>query len=168
VGIPWFLLGRQLVVVPCGFLIANVTAFGGYEEEMGPVLYSIIVGFSLPIVLFSIMLTQLAPQIFAGRHTECFLRMPGALLLIKVCLWISRLGVTLPAEMFCTSIAKAAGLEPVKPNAVSPIGRGRGRGRDGDREEKLAGSDSGIDAGDGTSAADSPSGRCVQHILRDV
>ena len=105
VGIPNFLLGRQMMVVPAGFLIANILAFEGYVNTFPGALYDLLVGFSLPNVLFTMQLVQLAPQVFAGRHTECFLRMPGATWIVRIALYINKLGLTIPADVIALNIA---------------------------------------------------------------
>jgi hypothetical protein len=46
-GVQKFLLGRQLIVVPLNFLIANITLFRGYET-LHPVVYFLLVGLALP------------------------------------------------------------------------------------------------------------------------
>ena len=72
---------------------------------MPTLIYDIVIGFSLPVVLFSMQLIQLAPQVFSGRHTDTFLRFPGAKWIIRAALAIERIGLTKPAHAFVEAIS---------------------------------------------------------------
>jgi hypothetical protein len=61
-GIARFLLGRQLICVPMGFLIATITLFEAYEN-LYPALYFILVGLGIPGMLVTMQVAQLAPQV---------------------------------------------------------------------------------------------------------
>ena len=125
-GIPQFMLGRQLIVVPCGFLLANMLSFPSYADKLGAVMFSIIVSFSLPTVLFSIMPTQLAPQIFAGKHTEYLLRVPGGSYLVRAAIILSALGITHAADVFAEAVASGVGLRAAHDNKPSDNSAGDG------------------------------------------
>lgn len=89
-----FLQGRQMLVVPAGFFIAQITFFSTGHETLSPILYYILIGLGLPGMLLTIQLAQLAPQIIASRHPRRFLALPGARSLVRLGLLIDQLGFT--------------------------------------------------------------------------
>lgn len=93
-GIPKFLLGRQLIVVPMGFLIANITLFDKYYGMMSPSLFFLLVGLGIPGMLVTMQVAQLAPQVLASNHTGAFLRLPSASMVVYAALAIECLGLT--------------------------------------------------------------------------
>ena len=79
-GLQRFLVGRQLIVVPVGFLLARLcTGFA-----------------TVPAVMVVSCLAQLFPQILAQRHALLFLNFPGVYHLVYVSLVLEKTGV---AEM---------------------------------------------------------------------
>jgi hypothetical protein len=61
-GITRFLLGRQLIVVPLGFLMATITLFEGYDN-LPSGWYFLLVGLGLPGMIVTMQVAQLAPQV---------------------------------------------------------------------------------------------------------
>jgi hypothetical protein len=66
-GITRFLLGRQLIVVPLGFLMATITLFEGYGN-LPSGWYFLLVGLGLPGMIVTMQVAQLAPQVFWRTH----------------------------------------------------------------------------------------------------
>ena len=97
-----FLLGRQMVVVPCGFLLSNLFHFSGYGNG---VLGFLLVGLGLPGMLATMQLAQLAPQVLAGRNDRAFLGLPLAAMLVRVALCIEKLGLTRSAFLLSRALS---------------------------------------------------------------
>jgi hypothetical protein len=95
-GIPRFLLGRQMLVVPMGFLLANVTLFKGWEY-LPDEIYIPLIALGLPGMIVTMQCFKLAPQIIASRHNKAFLKLPGTYLFVLFALCIEKLGFTKPA-----------------------------------------------------------------------
>eukprot|EP01036_Dinobryon_divergens_P024224 gene24224-32655_t len=89
-----FMLGRQLIVVPLGFLVAQITHFGRTPVWSDPVLYFIVVIVGLPGILTLLQFAQLTPQLLAEAHSEVFLRLPGGFLLVSCAFAVEQLGIT--------------------------------------------------------------------------
>lgn len=104
-GIERFLLGRQQIVVPFGFLVAQITHFGLLPMSgFPPVVKFLLVGFGLPAVLVLLQFSQLAPQLLAESNNDTFLSLPGAFLLVYVALTIEKLGITYVSTFFVGAI----------------------------------------------------------------
>ena len=99
-----FLLGRQMIVVPCGFLLSNLFHFSGYGNG---VLGFLLVGLGLPGMLATMQLAQLAPQVLAGRNDRAFLGLPLAALLVRFALCIEKLGLTRSAFLLSRALSPA-------------------------------------------------------------
>lgn len=108
-GTATFLLGRQMLVVPSGFFIAQITFFTTGHETLNPVLYYLLVGLGIPGMLVTMQLAQLAPQILANRHPKQFLALPGAGLLVRIALLIEQLGLTRCAFVLRNTVECIAG-----------------------------------------------------------
>ena len=94
-GVGRFLLGRQLIVVPLGFLISNITRFHSEMYEKMPVLINfLLIKLNLPSMLVMMQLSQLAPQVLANSYIKSFLSLIGANLIVKLSLYIEVLGLT--------------------------------------------------------------------------
>ena len=93
-----FMLGRQLIVVPLGFLVAQITHFGRTPTVgtfwSDPVLYFLVVNVGLPGILTLLQFAQLTPQLLAEAHSEVFLRLPGGFLLVSCAFAVEQLGIT--------------------------------------------------------------------------
>ena len=89
-----FMLGRQLIVVPLGFLVAQITHFGRTPVWSDPVLYFVVVIVGLPGILTLLQFAQLTPQLLAEAHSEVFLQLPGGFLLVSCALAVEQLGIT--------------------------------------------------------------------------
>jgi hypothetical protein len=123
-GVERFLLGRQQIVVPFGFLVAQITHFGLLPMTgFPPFLKFILVGFSLPAVLVMLQFSQLAPQLLAESNNDAFLSLPGAFSLVYAALTIEKLGVTYVTTLIIGSIKKIRGTHnkgmPVNPTVDS-------------------------------------------------
>ena len=94
-GVGRFLLGRQMIVVPLGFLISNITRFHSEMYEKMPILINfLLIKLNLPSMLVMMQLSQLAPQVLANSYIKSFLSLIGANLLVKISLYIEVLGLT--------------------------------------------------------------------------
>mmetsp|Transcript_22127 Transcript_22127/g.37466 ORF Transcript_22127/g.37466 Transcript_22127/m.37466 type:complete len:620 (+) Transcript_22127:270-2129(+) len=90
-----FLLGRQQLVVPLGFLFAQLTHFSRFPADHLPsYLYYPLVTIGLPGILVLLQFAQLAPQLLAEEKNVPFLGMRGAYVLTKVALAVESLGIT--------------------------------------------------------------------------
>lgn len=103
-----FLLGRQMIVVPCGFLLSNIFHFSGYGNGLVGFL---LVGLGLPAMLATMQLAQLAPQVLAGRDPRAFLSLPLASLLVRFALCVEKLGLTRSAFLLSHALS---------PNTTTP------------------------------------------------
>eukprot|EP00602_Paraphysomonas_sp_CaronLab_P003171 CAMPEP_0185039316 /NCGR_PEP_ID=MMETSP1103-20130426/36053_1 /TAXON_ID=36769 /ORGANISM="Paraphysomonas bandaiensis, Strain Caron Lab Isolate" /LENGTH=532 /DNA_ID=CAMNT_0027578157 /DNA_START=126 /DNA_END=1724 /DNA_ORIENTATION=+ len=93
-GVKKFLLGRQLTVVPLGFLIAALTHFENLNRDNFPGgLYFIVVTAGLPGVLILLQIAQLTPQLLAQQNSILFLNLPGSYLLVLWTLAVESLGI---------------------------------------------------------------------------
>ena len=91
-----YLLGRQQVVVPIGFLIAQINHFSNpsLATNVPRLIYYLLTGFGFPAVVVMLVFSQLTPQLLAASHVEKFLELPGSLFMVKVALTIEKLGIT--------------------------------------------------------------------------
>lgn len=88
------MLGRQLTVVPLGFLIAQLTHFEGLHKENFPGgLYFVVVTAGIPGVLILLQFAQLTPQLLAQQNSIPFLNLPGAYVLVLWTLGVESLGL---------------------------------------------------------------------------
>ena len=105
-GVERFLLGRQQLVVPCGFVVAQITSFTSFPSKgMSQGLYFIVVVFGLPAVLVLLQLSQLAPQLLAEGHGKMFLSLPGAFSFVYSALCVEKLGVVSIVFLFLGKIS---------------------------------------------------------------
>jgi hypothetical protein len=96
-----FLLGRQMIVVPLGFLIASITRFhSNIYNDMPSFFYFLIIQLNLPSMLVMMQLAQLAPQVLANKHLKQFLNLIGSNLLVLIALHIEVLGLTQASYVF--------------------------------------------------------------------
>lgn len=96
-----FLLGRQMIVVPLGFLISNITRFHSViYDDMPSFFYFVIIQLNLPSMLVMMQLAQLAPQVLANKHIKQFLNLIGGNLLVLIALHIEVLGLTQASYVF--------------------------------------------------------------------
>jgi hypothetical protein len=94
-GVKRFLLGRQMIVVPLGFIVAQITHFGNFPQDMlDPFTYFLLVNIGLPGILTLLIFSQLAPQLLAEAHSNDFMSLPGSFILVYVALAIEKLGIT--------------------------------------------------------------------------
>ena len=94
-GVGRFLLGRQMIVVPLGFLISNITRFHSPMYAKMPVLINfLLIKLNLPSMLVMMQLAQLAPQVLANSYIKSFLSLIGANLIVIISLYIEVLGLT--------------------------------------------------------------------------
>jgi hypothetical protein len=92
-----FLLGRQMIVVPMGFLFAQLTHYSdcpGNLIWLPPALYFPVITVGIPGVLILLQFAQLAPQLVAEKSPIRFLDMIGCYTLAYVALCIESVGVT--------------------------------------------------------------------------
>ena len=93
-GVKKFLLGRQLTVVPLGFVIAQLTHFERLNpDNFGKGLYFLIVVVGIPGVLILLQFAQLTPQLLAQQNNVAFLNLPGAYLLVLWTMAVESLGL---------------------------------------------------------------------------
>lgn len=93
-GVKKFLLGRQLTVVPLGFVIAQLTHFERLNRDNFPNgLYFLIVTAGIPGVLILLQFAQLTPQLLAQQNNVPFLNLPGGYMLVLWTLALESLGV---------------------------------------------------------------------------
>lgn len=90
-----FLLGRQLIVVPLNFLVAQLTHFSGFPKNLLPdyVYFPVIVA-GIPGVLLLLQFAQLAPQLLAETHSMKFMNLRGSFSLVYIALCIENVGIT--------------------------------------------------------------------------
>lgn len=98
-----FLLGRQMMCVPCGFLLSNLFLFSGYDQ-LHPFAFFLLVGLGLPGMLFAMQLVQLAPQVLAGKYPAGMLSLPFSATFVRVALAIEKLGITQSAFLISHAI----------------------------------------------------------------
>ena len=100
-GVGRFLLGRQMIVVPLGFLISNITRFQSPMYAEMPVLFNfLLLKLNLPSMLVMMQLAQLSPQVLANSHIKSFLSLVGANLIVIISLYIEVLGLTQASYVF--------------------------------------------------------------------
>ena len=93
-GVERFMIGRQQVVVPLGFLIAQICSFGAsvLSQRLSAGWRFVLLAAGIPIVVTILIFAQLSPQLLANKHRQKFLELPGAYVLVLLCLAIERLG----------------------------------------------------------------------------
>ena len=92
-----FLLGRQMMVVPMGFLVAQLTHYSGFPRGvswMPPYLYFPIVTVGIPGVLILLQFAQLTPQLLAENKPVRFMGMIGCYSIAYTALCIETIGIT--------------------------------------------------------------------------
>ena len=90
-----FLLGRQLIVVPLNFIVAQLTHFSGFPSDLLPsFLYYLIIVVGLPGVLVLLQFAQLTPQLLAEKNSSSFMNMRGGYSVVYTALAIEKLGLT--------------------------------------------------------------------------
>eukprot|EP01041_Mallomonas_annulata_P004164 gene4164-8280_t len=89
-----FLIGRQFFVVLVVFLIAEITTFSGWPEDLGPSSLVFICRSGLPGMLITLTFGQLLPQLLCEEHTIRFLNLPGCYSIIYLGLFIEHLGIS--------------------------------------------------------------------------
>lgn len=97
-GVSKFLLGRQMLVVPCGFIISNVYLFKSYEY-LDDFSHFCLIGLGLPGMLVTMQLVQLAPQVLSGQFMREFLNLPCASSLVYFAVLVEKLGLTQSAYL---------------------------------------------------------------------
>ena len=108
-GVARFLLGRQMIVVPLGFLVASITHFTSCDAlRLNYTQCLFLVGLGLPGMLVTMQLAQLAPQVLASKNNKSFLQLPGAFCLVYFALAIELLGITEFAFLFRRAIEALA------------------------------------------------------------
>jgi hypothetical protein len=106
-GIKKFLLGRQMIVVPMGFLTAQITQFTYFPSGILPYgIYYILIIIGFPGIMVLLQLAQLIPQLIAENHSVKFLGIPGAYYLVRLALCIEKLGITDYAWIMYSTISK--------------------------------------------------------------
>ena len=121
-GVGKFLLGRQMIVVPLGFLMSNITLFHFENNNIFPsVIYFIIVNLNIPSMLVLMQLSQLSPQVLANKHIKQFLNLIGSNLLVLIALQIEIFGLTQASYVLRTFCEKICFLNNFKqPFAAVP------------------------------------------------
>lgn len=90
-----FLLGRQLIVVPLCFLVAQITHFSKYPRSGWPtILYDLVIVTGLPGVLVLLQFAQLAPQLLGEENNMRFMNLVGGYSLVNIALAIENIGIT--------------------------------------------------------------------------
>eukprot|EP00603_Paraphysomonas_imperforata_P002008 CAMPEP_0114427034 /NCGR_PEP_ID=MMETSP0103-20121206/8126_1 /TAXON_ID=37642 ORGANISM="Paraphysomonas imperforata, Strain PA2" /NCGR_SAMPLE_ID=MMETSP0103 /ASSEMBLY_ACC=CAM_ASM_000201 /LENGTH=503 /DNA_ID=CAMNT_0001596055 /DNA_START=273 /DNA_END=1784 /DNA_ORIENTATION=+ len=93
-GVKKFLIGRQLTVVPLGFVFAHLTHFVHMNREnFNSATYFLIVEAGLPGVLILLQFAQLTPQLLAEQNSIPFMNIPGNYLLSVWTLQLEKLGI---------------------------------------------------------------------------
>ena len=98
------------IVVPLGFLIAQVTKFSGCAVGWivsNDSLAFILIGLGLPIIVILLVFAQLSPQILADRHKLSFLQMRGSYAVVYLALAVESLGVTQATFVLIDILARA-------------------------------------------------------------
>ena len=94
-GVERFLLGRQQLVVPLGFLAAQIMNFEKFPaSDLNYIWRLIFVGLGLPAILIFLQFCQLAPQLLAEENPRKFLEMRGGFVLVFATLVVERLGLS--------------------------------------------------------------------------
>lgn len=94
-GVKKFLLGRQLIVVPLGFIVAQVTSFNKFPTDLlDPVSYALLIDVGLPGILVLLQFAQLCPQLLAESHGMSFMSLRGGYSLVYGALMIEKFGLT--------------------------------------------------------------------------
>lgn len=94
-GVKKFLLGRQLIVVPLGFIVAQVTSFNKFPKDLlDPVSYALLIDVGLPGILVLLQFAQLCPQLLAESHGKSFMSLRGGYSLVYGALMIEKFGLT--------------------------------------------------------------------------
>ena len=114
-----FLLGRQMIVVPLNFLLASIFTFTHADRKSSTM--KVVTALSLPTVIFTVQIAQLAPQIFAARHPTAFLGLPGSALLVRAALAIQALGFTEVAHVLCDAIPPDSSWAQILVSAVNAV-----------------------------------------------
>lgn len=109
-GVQRFLLGRQLIVVPLNFLVAQITNFSLFPASyIGSNLgYFLLVSLGLPGMLLLLMLSQLTPQLVAESDGLAFMSKKGNYSVAYVALCIEKLGLTSFAWVLFALVEKLA------------------------------------------------------------
>lgn len=90
-----FLLGRQLIVVPVSFLIAQITNFSKFPSNIfNDFFYGLFVDVGLPGILVVMIFAQLSGQILGECRRLSFLDMRGCYCLTRVAIELESLGIT--------------------------------------------------------------------------
>lgn len=92
-----FLLGRQMIVVPLGFLFAQLTHYSRYSTDtswLPPALYFPVITVGIPGIVILLQLAQLAPQLVAEKNPTYFMNMIGCYSLAYTALCIESVGIT--------------------------------------------------------------------------
>lgn len=115
-----FLLGRQMIVVPLGFLMSNITLFHFENNTMPSVIYFIVVNLNIPSMLILMQLSQLTPQVLANKYIKKFLSLLGSNVLVLLALQIEIFGLTQAAYVLRSFCEKSCFLNSFK-QPFSPV-----------------------------------------------
>jgi hypothetical protein len=127
-GVKKFLIGRQLTVVPLGFVFAHFTHFVHLNRDnYNAVAYFLIVEAGLPGVLILLQFAQLTPQLLAEQNSIPFMNIPGNYLLSLWTLQLEKLGIVNFTWVFygviesCVCMRRKDGEQYKQPAARSPL-----------------------------------------------
>lgn len=123
-----FLIGRQLTVVPLGFVFARLTHFVRlHRENYGTLGYFLVVEAGLPGVLILLQFAQLAPQLLAEQNSIPFMNLPGNYLLALWTLQLEKLGIVNFTWLFyrviegCVCVRREGGQKYQQPTVRGPM-----------------------------------------------
>lgn len=119
-GVNRFFLGRQLIVVPLGFIIAQITNFSGLPtEDIDGGLYGLLVNVGLPGILAMLQFAQLCPQLLSEEFSMAFMNLPGCFSLMCTSMVIEKLGLISFVWLLLAVVEKITSSPPKFINIIS-------------------------------------------------
>eukprot|EP01084_Bolivina_argentea_P316681 548994_1 len=114
-----FLIGRQIIVVFCVFIVGRCTTFDGFFVYLPPVFEDITMFTGFLGVVFVVQVAQLTPQILSSNFAAQYMNLWGVNYIYYLCIAIEKTGICHAVWLFCwliqstTCFKRAFGVEGV-------------------------------------------------------